>query len=584
MSDNNGSPPRKKPEDLRSQQWFGRQDRDGFAYRSWVKGKGVPHDQFDGRPVIGICNTWSELTPCNAHFRDLARHVRDGILEAGGYPLEFPVSSLGEVTMRPTAMLYRNLAAMDVEEALRAHPLDGAVLLMGCDKTTPSLVMGAASVDLPTIGVSGGPQLRGVYRGQIIGSGTNIISMSEQLRAGEVTLEEFHEAEAGMNRSAGSCMTMGTASTMASLVEAMGLGLPQNAAIPAADARRNLLARMAGRRIVDMVREDLTISKILTRAAFENAVRVLGAIGGSTNAVVHLLAIARRLGVPFTLDDIDALGRGIPCLVDLMPSGRFLMEDFYEAGGLPVVLKALGEAGLLNRDAPTANGKPIWENVKDARCWRPDVITPWDQPFKPDAGMAVLRGNLAPDGAVIKPSAASPKLMRHTGRAVVFETIEDLHARKDDPNLDIDADCVMVLKNCGPKGYPGMAEVGNMPIPSKLLKQGVRDMIRISDARMSGTAYGTVVLHVAPEAAAGGPLALVRNGDLITLDVAARSLHLHVDEAELAARRAAWVPPAPAATRGYVKMYLDHVQQANEGADLDFLVGSSGAPVPRDNH
>ena len=572
----------KKP--LRSQAWFGRQDKMGFYYRSFLKNHGTPQDQFDGRPVIGICNTWSELTPCNAHFRDLARHVRDGILEAGGYPLEFPVSSLGEVTMRPTAMLYRNLAAMDVEEALRAHPLDGAVLLMGCDKTTPSLVMGAASVDLPTIGVSGGPQLRGVYRGQIIGSGTNIISMSEQLRAGEVTLEEFHEAEAGMNRSAGSCMTMGTASTMASLVEAMGLGLPQNAAIPAADARRNLLARMAGRRIVDMVREDLTISKILTRAAFENAVRVLGAIGGSTNAVVHLLAIARRLGVPFTLDDLDALGRRIPCLVDLMPSGRFLMEDFYEAGGLPVVLKALGEAGLLNRDAPTANGKPIWENVKDARCWRPDVITPWDQPFKPDAGMAVLRGNLAPDGAVIKPSAASPKLMRHTGRAVVFETIEDLHARKDDPNLDIDADCVMVLKNCGPKGYPGMAEVGNMPIPSKLLKQGVRDMIRISDARMSGTAYGTVVLHVAPEAAAGGPLALVQNGDLITLDVAARSLHLHVDEAELAARRAAWTPPAPHATRGYVKMYLDHVTQANEGADLDFLVGSSGAPVPRDNH
>ena len=572
----------KKP--LRSQAWFGRQDKMGFSYRSFLKNHGTPQDQFDGRPVIGICNTWSELTPCNAHFRDLARHVRDGILEAGGYPLEFPVSSLGEVTMRPTAMLYRNLAAMDVEEALRAHPLDGAVLLMGCDKTTPALVMGAASVDLPTIGVSGGPQLRGVYRGQIIGSGTNIISMSEQLRAGEVTLEEFHEAEAGMNRSAGSCMTMGTASTMASLVEAMGLGLPQNAAIPAADARRNLLARMAGRRIVEMVREDLTISKILTRAAFENAVRVLGAIGGSTNAVVHLLAIARRLGVPFTLDDLDALGRGIPCLVDLMPSGRFLMEDFYEAGGLPVVLKALGEAGLLNRDAPTANGKPIWENVKDARCWRPDVITPWDTPFKQDAGMAVLRGNLAPDGAVIKPSAASPKLMRHTGRAVVFETIEDLHARKDDPNLDIDADCIMVLKNCGPKGYPGMAEVGNMPIPAKLLKQGVRDMIRISDARMSGTAYGTVVLHVAPEAAAGGPLALVRNGDLITLDVPARSLQLHVDEAEMAARRAAWVPPAPHATRGYVKMYLDHVQQANEGADLDFLVGSSGAPVARDNH
>jgi dihydroxy-acid dehydratase len=569
---------------LRSQAWFGRQDKMGFYYRSFLKNHGTPQDQFDGRPVIGICNTWSELTPCNQHFRELARHVREGVLEAGGYPLEFPVSSLGEVTMRPTAMLYRNLAAMDVEEALRAHPLDGAVLLMGCDKTTPALVMGAASVDLPTIGVSGGPQLRGVYRGQIIGSGTNIISMSEQLRAGEVTLQEFHEAEAGMNRSAGSCMTMGTASTMASLVEAMGLGLPMNAAIPAADARRNLLARMAGRRIVEMVREDLTISKLLTRAAFENAVRVLGAIGGSTNAVVHLVAIARRLGVPFTLEDIDSLGRGVPCLVDLMPSGRFLMEDFFEAGGLPVVLKALAEAGKLNRDAATANGRTIWENVRDARCWRPDVITPWDRPFKPEGGMAVLRGNLAPDGAVIKVSAASPQLMRHTGRAVVFESIEELHRLKDDPALDIDADCVMVLKNCGPKGYPGMAEVGNMPIPAKLLKQGVRDMIRISDARMSGTAYGTVVLHVAPEAAAGGPLALVRNGDLITLDVAARSLHLHVDEAELAARRAAWTPPAPHATRGYVKMYLDHVTQANEGADLDFLAGGSGAPVARDNH
>jgi dihydroxy-acid dehydratase len=569
---------------LRSQAWFGRQDKMGFYYRSFLKNRGTPQDQFEGRPVIGICNTWSELTPCNVHFRELARHVRDGVLEAGGYPLEFPVSSLGEVTMRPTAMLYRNLAAMDVEEALRAHPLDGAVLLMGCDKTTPALVMGAASVDLPTIGVSGGPQLRGVYRGQIIGSGTNIISMSEQLRAGEVTLEEFHEAEAGMNRSAGSCMTMGTASTMASLVEAMGLGLPQNAAIPAADARRNELARMAGRRIVAMVQEDLVLSRILTREAFENAVRVLGAIGGSTNAVVHLLAIARRLGVPFTLEDLDRLGRGIPCIVDLMPSGRFLMEDFYCAGGLPVVLRALCEAGLLHRDAPTVNGRSLWENVRDARCWNAEVITPLDRPFRAEGGMAVLRGNLAPDGAVIKPSAASPRLMRHTGRAVVFDTIEDLHRRKDDEALDIDADSVMVLRNCGPKGYPGMAEVGNMPIPQKLLRQGVRDMIRISDARMSGTAYGTVVLHAAPEAAAGGPLALVRDGDLITLDVTERRLHLHVDEAELALRRAAWTPPPPAATRGYVKMYVDHVTQANEGADLDFLAGGSGAPVPRDNH
>jgi dihydroxy-acid dehydratase len=568
----------------RSQAWFGRQDKMGFYYRSFLKNRGFPQDQFDGRPVIGICNTWSELNPCNSHFRTIAEHVRYGVLEAGGFPLEFPVSSLGEVTMRPTAMLYRNLAAMDVEEAIRAHPLDGVVLLMGCDKTTPALMMGAASADLPTIGVSGGPQLRGVYRGQIIGSGTSIISMSEQLRAGEITLAEFHEAEAGMNRSSGHCMTMGTASTMASIVEAIGLGLPENAAIPAVDARRNELARMAGRRIVAMVEEDLVLSKILVREAFENAIRTLGAIGGSTNAVVHLLAIARRVGVELTLEDFDELGRGLHCLVDLMPSGRFLMEDFYYAGGLPVVLRTLGERGLLHKDAPTVNGKTLWENVREAKCWNTEVITRFEAPFKADSGMAILRGNLAPDGAVIKPSAASPELMRHTGRAVVFESIEELHELKDDDALDIDASCIMVLKNCGPKGYPGMAEVGNMPIPQKLLKQGVRDMIRISDARMSGTAYGTVVLHVAPEAAAGGPLALVRNGDMITLDVAARSLHLHVDERELAERRAAWVPPPAHATRGYVKMYVDHVLQANEGADLDFLVGRTGSPVPRDNH
>ncbi|MCI0752226.1 IlvD/Edd family dehydratase [Teichococcus vastitatis] len=569
---------------LRSQAWFGRQDKMGFYYRSFLKNSGTPQDQFENKPVIGICNTWSELNPCNSHFRTIAEHVRRGVLEAGGYPLEFPVSSLGEVTMRPTAMLYRNLAAMDVEEAIRAHPLDGVVLLMGCDKTTPALLMGAASADLPTIGVSGGPQLRGVYRGQIIGSGTNIISMSEQLRAGEITLQEFHEAEAGMNRSSGHCMTMGTASTMASMVEALGVGLPGNAAIPAVDARRNEMARLAGRRIVAMVQEDLVLSKILVREAFENAIRTLGAIGGSTNAVVHLLAIARRVGIELTLEDFDRLGRGLHCVVDLMPSGRYLMEDFYYAGGLPVVLRQLGEAGLLHKDAPTVNGQPIWENVRAAECFNPEVITPLEKPFKEESGMAILRGNLAPDGAVIKPSAASPELMRHTGRAVVFENIEELHALKDDDSLDIDASCIMVLKNCGPKGYPGMAEVGNMPIPKKLLQQGVRDMIRISDARMSGTAYGTVVLHVAPEAAAGGPLALVRNGDMITLDVAARSLHLHVEEAELAARRAAWVPPPPAADRGYVKMYVDHVQQANHGVDLDFLVGRSGSPVPRDNH
>jgi L-arabonate dehydrase len=569
---------------LRSQAWFGRQDKMGFYYRSFLKNRGIPQDQFEGKPVIGICNTWSELNPCNAHLRTIAEHVRYGVLEVGGFPLEFPVSSLGEVLMRPTAMLYRNLAAMDVEEAIRAHPLDGVILLMGCDKTTPALLMGAASADLPTIGVSGGPQLRGVYRGEIIGSGTNIISMSEQLRAGEITIDEFHEAEAAMNRSSGHCMTMGTASTMASMVEALGIGLPGNAAIPAADARRNELARMAGRRIVEMVRDDLVPSKILLRAAFENAIRTLAAIGGSTNAVVHLLAIAGRVGVDLTLDDFDRLGRDVHCLVDLMPSGRFLMEDFYYAGGLPVVLRALGERSLLNKDAPTVNGRTIWENVSDAPCWNREVITPFTAPFKPDAGIAILTGNLAPNGAVIKPSAASPDLMKHTGRAVVFESVEEMHHGVEDESLDIDASCIMVLKHCGPKGYPGMAEVGNMPIPAKLLRQGVRDMIRISDARMSGTAYGTVVLHVAPEATAGGPLALVRNGDLITLDVGARALHLHVDDTELAARRAAWTPPAPHAGRGYAKLYIDHVLQADRGADFDFLVGKTGAPVPRDNH
>jgi L-arabonate dehydrase len=573
---------RKRP--LRSSAWFGRQDKLGFYYRSFLKNTGFPQDQFEGKPVIGICNTWSELTPCNAHFRALAEHVRFGVLDAGGFPLEFPVSSLGEVTMRPTAMLYRNLASMDVEEAIRAHPLDGVVLLMGCDKTTPALLMGAASANLPAIGLSGGPQLRGVYRGQFIGSGTGIISMSEQLRAGEITLEEFHEAESGMNRSNGHCMTMGTASTMACLVEALGIGMPENAAIPAADARRNLLARMAGRRIVEMVHEDLKPSEILTREAFENALRVLAAIGGSTNAVVHLLAIAGRVGVELTLDDFDRIGDNIPCLVDLMPSGRFLMEDFYYAGGMPAILRTLGERDLLHKEARTVNGHTVWENVRAAPCWNSDVITPFDAPFKRESGFAILRGNLAPNGAVIKPSAASPELMKHTGRAVVFENNEEMRRAVNDDSLDIDATCIMVLKNCGPKGYPGMAEVGNMPLPAKLLRQGVRDMIRISDARMSGTAYGTVVLHVAPEAAAGGPLALVKNGDLITLDVAARSLHLHASEIELAARRAAWSPPAPHSERGYVRLYTDHVLQADRGADFDFLVGASGAPVPRDNH
>jgi len=568
----------------RSIQWFARQDIYGFIYRSWMKNRGVPQDMFDGRPVIGICNTWSELTPCNTHFRVLADHVRHGVLDAGGFPLEFPVMSLGETLMRPTAMLYRNLASMDVEESIRANPLDGVVLLAGCDKTTPATLMGACSVDLPTILVSGGPMLSGKYHGKDIGSGTNTWSMSEDLRAGRITLEEFHEAESCMHRSHGHCMTMGTASTMASMIEALGVGMPGNAAIPAVDARRYVLARMAGRRIVELVKEKISVSRILTREAFENAIRALAAIGGSTNAVIHLTAIARRIGVDLALDDFDRLGRGVHTLVNLMPSGKYLMEDFYYAGGLPAVLRELGENNLLHRDALTVNGKTIWENNKDAPCWNREVIHGFKSPFKKDAGIAVLRGNLCPEGAIIKPSAATPKLMTHRARAVVFENIEDFHRRIDDPKLDIDENCVMVLKNCGPKGYPGMAEVGNMPLPPKLLKKGVTDMVRISDARMSGTAYGTVVLHVCPEAAAGGALALVENGDVIELDVEKRRLVLLVAEDVLLKRRKNWKLPPPPLERGYWKLYFDHVLQASEGADLDFLVGKSGAFVPRDNH
>jgi L-arabonate dehydrase len=576
-------PPTKKTKQ-RSIQWFGRQDIYGFIYRSWVKNRGVPNDQFDGRPVIGICNTWSELTPCNTHFRVLAEHVRNGVLEAGGFPLEFPVMSLGETLLRPTAMLYRNLAAMDAEESIRGNPLDGVVLLGGCDKTTPSILMGAASVDLPAIFVSGGPMLSGKYRGQDIGSGTNVWSMSEDLRAGKITLEEFHEAESCMHRSHGHCMTMGTASTMACMIEALGVGLPGNAAYPAVDARRNVLARTAGRRIVEMVKQDLRLSRILTKQAFANAIRANAAIGGSTNAVIHLIAIARRIGVELTLDDWDRLGSGVHTLVNLMPNGRYLMEDFCYAGGLPAVLRELGENDQLHKDALTVNGRTMWENVREAACWNRDVIHAFRSPFKKNTGIAVLRGNLCPDGAIIKPSAATPSLMKHRGRAVVFESIEDLHRRIDDPKLDIDVSCVMVLKNCGPKGYPGMAEVGNMPLPPKLLKKGVTDMVRISDARMSGTAYGTVVLHISPEAAAGGTLALVENGDLIELDVAKRKLHLDITDRELEKRKARWKAPQPPLERGYWRLYFDHVLQAHEGADLDFLVGKSGAFVPRDNH
>jgi dihydroxy-acid dehydratase len=571
-----------KRQKLRSTAWFGGQDRDGFIHRSWMKNQGHPDHLFDGRPVIGICNTFSELTPCNAHFRAVADHVKRGVYEAGGFPLEFPVMSLGETLLRPTAMLFRNLASMDVEESIRGNPVDGVVLLVGCDKTTPACVMGAASCDLPTIVLSGGPMLNGKWRGQDIGSGTSVWRFSEDVRCGAMALCDFQDAESCMSRSAGHCMTMGTASTMACMVEALGIALPMNAAIPAVDSRRYALAHHVGNRVVGMVREDLRMSKILTRAAFENAVRAINAVGGSTNAVIHLLAIAGRLGVEFSLEDWDRLGRGVPCLANLMPSGRYLMEDFFYAGGLPAVLRELGD--LIHRDAPTVNGRTIGENVAEAPCYNRDVIRPLDDPLVPDAGIAVLRGNLCPAGAVIKPSAATPGLLRHSGRAMVFEDIEDFHARIDDEDLDVDESSVLVLKNCGPRGYPGMPEVGNMPLPPKILRKGITDMVRISDARMSGTAYGTVVLHVAPESAAGGPLALVRTGDVIELDVPERQLNLRVPDEEISRRRAAWRPPEPPMNRGYWKLYVDHVMQADRGADFDFLVGSSGAEVPRESH
>ncbi|MCY3554455.1 MAG: dihydroxy-acid dehydratase [Gemmatimonadetes bacterium] len=567
---------------LRSARWFGPRDKVGFIHRSWMKNQGLPDHVFDGRPVIGICNTWSELTPCNAHFRTIAERVRRGVYEAGGFPVEFPVMSLGEPLMRPTTMLFRNLVSMDVEETIRANPLDGVILLVGCDKTTPALLMGAASCDLPTLAISGGPMLNGRFRGRNIGSGTDVYKFSDEVRAGTMSEEEFLEAESCMNRSTGHCMTMGTASTMASVVEALGLGMPGNAAIPAADARRMKLAHEAGARVVEMVREDLRMSRIVTREALENAIRVVGAVGGSTNSVVHLLAIAGRLGVDLSLQDWDKLGCDIPCIVNLMPSGKYLMEDFYYAGGLPAVIRELGD--LIHRDALTVNGRTIGENTANAPCHDQDVIRTLDAPLTKAGGLAVLRGNLCPDGAIIKPSAASPGLMRHRGRAVVFENIEDLHDRIDDPDLDVEADDVLVLKNCGPKGYPGMAEVGNMPLPSKLLQQGVTDMVRISDARMSGTAFGTVVLHTAPEAAAGGTLALVQDGDMIALDVGQRRLELEVPEDELARRRDRWAPPEPAMDRGYCRLYVDHVLQADRGVDFDFLVGGSGAPVARDSH
>ena len=572
------------PRRLRSQEWFGGTGRDQIYHRGWMKNQGFPHDMFDGRPVIGILNTWSELTPCNAHLRDLAERVKHGVLEAGGFPVEVPVFSASESSFRPTAMMFRNLAALAVEETIRGQPMDGVVLLVGCDKTTPSLLMGAASTDLPSIVVTGGPMLNGYFRGERVGSGTHLWKFSEAVKAGEMSAEDFLEAEASMSRSPGSCNTMGTASTMASMAEALGMALSGNAAIPAVDSRRRVMAQMSGRRIVDMVKDDLKPSDIMTKQAFENAIRTNGAIGGSTNAVIHLLAIAGRVGVDLSLDDWDRCGRDVATIVNLMPSGKYLMEEFFYAGGLPVVLKRLGEAGLLHKDALTVSGTAVWDEVKDAVNHNEDVILPVEKALTAQGGIAVLKGNLAPRGAVIKPSAASPHLLKHRGRAVVFEDIDDYKAKINDDALDIDETCVMVLKNCGPKGYPGMAEVGNMGLPPKILKKGITDMVRISDARMSGTAYGTVILHTSPEAADGGPLAVVHNGDMIELDVAARSIRIDISDEELATRLAGWKPVATKPVSGYAWLHHTHTGGADTGADLDFLVGCRGSPVGRDSH
>lgn len=564
---------------LRSAEWFAVEGKYGFVPRSWMRSQGFSRRLLDGRPVIGICNTWSELTNCNRHLRELAEHVKRGVHMAGGFPLEFPVSSLGEPFMRPTAMMYRNLVAMDVEEAIRANPVDGVVLLAGCDKTTPALLMGAASCDLPTVLVSAGPMLNGRFRGRTLGSGTDVFKLDEEYRTGQLSEQEFGDAEAAMSRSAGTCMTMGTASTMASIGEAMGIALPMNGSIPAPDSRRAVLAELSGSRIVELIKEDTSISQILTLPAFENAVRVCGAIGGSTNAVIHLQALAGRLGIEFSLDDWDRLGRDIPCLVDLKPTGRFLMEDFFEAGGLPVVMDRI--SAWLHLDAPVIEGGTLGERLAGSVGYNDEVIRTRGNPVHPQGGILVLRGNLAPDGAVLKVSAASPGLLQHRGRAIVFDSADDMRARIDDPDLDVDKDSVLVLRNCGPVGYPGMPEVGSMALPRKLLKQGVSDILRISDARMSGTAYGTVVLHVAPESAVGGPLALARSGDFVILDAEARSLSLDVGEEELTRRRAALELPLPVEVRGYTRIFLDHVQQADKGADFDVLAGKSGTPASK---
>jgi L-arabonate dehydrase len=566
---------------LRSQNWFGKTGKDGFIYRAWMKNQGIPVHEFDGRPIIGICNTWSELTPCNAHFRELAESVKRGVSEAGGFPVEFPVMSLGETLIKPTAMLYRNLVSMDVEESIRANPIDGVVLMCGCDKTTPALVMGACSVDIPSIVVSGGPMLTGKFQGRDIGT-SDVWRFNDAVRSGTMLQEELLMAEASMCRSRGHCAVMGTASTMAAMVESLGLSLPQNAAIPAADARRKVLAQLSGSRIVNMVKENLTPSKILTRKAFENAIIVNAAIGGSTNFIIHLLAIAGRIGVKLSLEDFDTLSNNIPLIANLQPSGKYFMEDLYYAGGLPTVLKELDK--FLHKDCITANGKTIQQNYQPEKCYDRNIVATVDEPFNSLSGVAILRGNLCENGAVIKPSAASEHLMNHTGKAIVFEDIEDFKEKIDDDNLDVDENSILVLKNVGPKGYPGMPEVGNMSIPKKLLAKGITDMVRISDGRMSGTGFGTVILHASPEAALGGNFAVVQNGDLISLDVAKRLLTLHVSDEELNRRKSLWKTRVIFSSRGYVNLYQNHVEQAHLGADMDFLKGGSGSEVTRDSH
>ncbi len=569
---------RKTPEELRSHRWYGVKDLRSFGHRSRTAQMGYNRSDYLGKPVIAIINTWSDINPCHSHFKQRVEEVKRGIWQEGGFPVEMPAISLSEPFQKPTTMLYRNLLAMETEELLRSYPADGAVLMGGCDKTTPALVMGALSMNLPAIFMPAGPMLRGDFQGKLLGSGSDTWKYWAELRAGNITEEEWQGVEDGIARSPGHCMTMGTASTMTSAVEALGLTLPGAASIPAPDSRHAQMATLTGKRIVEMVWEDLKPLEIATTAAFDNAVTTVLALGGSTNALVHLVAMARRANVPLDLDRFDALSRKVPVLANVRPSGKYLMEDFYYAGGLPALLASLGD--LIDGSQPTANGRTLGENIAGAKVWSDDVIRPRSNALVESGGLAVLRGNLAPAGAVIKPPAMEARLQKHTGRAVVFASYEDMAERIDDPDLDIDADSVIVLQNAGPQGAPGMPEWGQLPIPQKLLKQGVRDMLRISDARMSGTSYGACVLHVTPEAFVGGPLALVKTGDRIAIDVAARKLDMLVDDAELERRRAAWNPGKPHFLRGFGTLYLKHVTQADKGCDFDFLEGGAATPEP----